>query len=176
MCVVVNGTLYAIGGVSLAGDTGANEAYDPLTDTWRTDLTPMPTPRDHLAAAELDGLVYVLGGRSPAIGLAGTTHEVYDPTTNTWSIAAPVPTGRSGIGAAVLQGRIFVLGGEADRTFNENEAYDPGTDSWLAFAPLPTPRHGIGVVTIDQALYVVAGGPRPGDSRSGVVEIFRPGS
>jgi N-acetylneuraminic acid mutarotase len=98
---------------------------------------------------------------------------VYDPLSDTWSTAAPLPTGRSGIGAAALNGRIHVLGGEASRTFEQNEAYEPATDTWTSFAPLPTARHGLGVVAIGDALYVLAGGPRPGDSRSSVVEIFR---
>jgi hypothetical protein len=121
----------------------------------------MPTPRDHLASASLDGLVHVIGGRSPALGLTGSTHEVYDPLSNAWSTAAPLPTGRSGIGAAVLAGRIHVLGGEAARTFGENEAYDPSTDAWTSFAPLPTPRHGLGVVGFADAIYTLAGGTRP---------------
>ena len=132
----------------------------------------MPTPRDHLAVAALDGQVHAIGGRSPSLGLTGTTHEVYEPLTNAWSAAAPLPTGRSGIGAAVLGGRIHVLGGEADHTFPENEAYDPSTQTWQSLAPLPTPRHGIGVVTFGNAIYVLAGGRTPGDSRSNVVEVF----
>src|SRR5919199_4916344 len=171
-CTAVGSSIYAIGGSSPGGDTGANEVYDTATDTW-TDAAPMPTPRDHLASASLDGLVHAIGGRSPALGLTGSTHEVYDPLSNAWSTAAPLPTGRSGIGAAVLAGRIHVLGGEAARTFGENEAYDPSTDAWTSFAPMPTPRHGLGVVGFADAIYALAGGTRPGDSRSSVVEIFR---
>src|SRR5439155_20667460 len=111
--------------------------------------------------------------RSPTIGIDGTTHEVYDPVSDSWAAAAPLPTGRSGIGAAVLAGRIHVLGGEADHTLEHNEAYDPATARWLTFAPLPTPRHGAGVVTMGEAIYVLAGGRQPGDTRSNIVEIFR---
>jgi N-acetylneuraminic acid mutarotase len=133
----------------------------------------MPTPREHVAAAVLDGRIHVIGGRSPALGMTGTTHEVYDPIANAWTLAAALPTGRSGIGAAVLAGRIHVLGGEADRTFAQNEAYDPTSDRWLSFAPLPTPRHGLGVVALGHAIYVLAGGQQPGDSRSNIVEVVR---
>jgi N-acetylneuraminic acid mutarotase len=133
----------------------------------------MQTLREHLAAAVVDGRIYMIGGRSPALGLTGTSHEVYDPIANAWTTAAPLPMGRSGIGAAVLAGRIHVLGGEADHTFAENEAYDPTTDSWLSFALLPTPRHGLGVVTVGNAIYVLGGGPEPGDTRSNIVEVFR---
>ena len=171
-CVVNGDMIYAIGGVGPGGDTGVNEAYDPTSDSWSTGLAPMPTPRDHVGGAQLDGLIHIIGGRSPTLGLTGTTHEVYEPISDTWDTAAPLPTGRSGVGAAVLAGRIHVVGGESDHTFGENEAYDPSTDSWLTFAPLPTPRHGLGVVAVGDAIYVIAGGPRPGDFRSDLVEIF----
>jgi N-acetylneuraminic acid mutarotase len=171
-CGAIGEAIYAIGGASPAGDTGATEAYDPLTDTWQTDLASMPTPREHVAAAVLDGRIHVIGGRSPALGMTGTTHEVYDPIANAWTTAAALPTGRSGIGAAVLAGRIHVLGGEADHTFAQNEAYDPTSDSWLSFAPVPTPRHGLGVVSVGDAVYVLGGGPQPGDTRSNIVEVF----
>jgi N-acetylneuraminic acid mutarotase len=172
-CAAIGETIYAIGGAGPAGDTGAAEAYDPTTDTWQANLAPMPTPREHLASAVLDGRIHVIGGRSPTMAMTGTTHEVYDPNTNSWTAAPPLPTGRSGIGAAVLAGRIHVLGGEADHTFAENEAYDPTSDGWFSFAPLPTPRHGLGVVSVGDAIYVLAGGPQPGDTRSNIVEVFR---
>ena len=133
----------------------------------------MPTPREHVASAVVDGRVHVLGGRSPSLGLTATSHETYDPLANAWTAARPLPTGRSGIGAAVLAGRIHVLGGEADRTFEQNEAYDPLSDTWTTCAPLPTPRHGLGVVAVGDAIYVLAGGTRPADARSNIVEIFR---
>ncbi|MDQ6674325.1 MAG: galactose oxidase [Chloroflexota bacterium] len=172
-CATVDDVIYAIGGASPAGDTGAVEAYDPTSDTWSAEFASMPTAREHVASAVLDGLIHIVGGRSPVLGATGTTHEVYDPATNSWSTASPLPTGRSGVGAAVLAGRIHVLGGEADHTFAQNEAYDPATDTWLSFAPLPTPRHGLGVVAVSDAIYVVAGGPQPGDSRSNIVEVFK---
>jgi N-acetylneuraminic acid mutarotase len=133
----------------------------------------MPTPRNHLAGAAFGGLIHIIGGRSSQLGTTGDVHEVYDPATDTWTTRAPLRTGRSGIGAAVLDGRIFVLGGEASHTFEENEAYDPSTDAWQTFSPLPSPRHGLGVVAIGDAIYVIAGGPKPGDSRSAIVEIFQ---
>jgi N-acetylneuraminic acid mutarotase len=133
----------------------------------------MRTPRDHLPAAEMGGLVHVLGGRSAALGATGSAHEVYDLVANSWTNALAFPTGRGGIGAAALGGRIHVLGGEADHTFDQNEAYDPASDSWFTFTSLPTAPHGSGVVSVGDAIYVVGGGPQPGDSRSNIVEVFR---
>src|SRR5258707_15312904 len=85
-------------------------------DAWRLDLAPMPTESQHLAAAELDGLLHAGGGRSARMGMTGAIHQVYDPIANVWTSAPPMPTGRRGIGAAMLGGRIYVLGGEPAAT------------------------------------------------------------
>ena len=61
----------------------------------------MPTPRAEVAVAELDGLLYVIGGFNQA-GAPTASVEVYDPATDTWMAAAPKlpapssPRGRSG--------------------------------------------------------------------------------
>jgi hypothetical protein len=102
------------------------------------------------------------------------THELYDPTSRSWSGAAPLPTGRSGMQATVYRGRLHVIGGEGGpATFAEHEAYDPASGTWATFAPMPTPRHGLGVVTLNDAIYAASGGPVPGATFSDALEIFR---
>jgi N-acetylneuraminic acid mutarotase len=97
-------------------------------------------PRNHTAGGAIGGRFYVVGGRgSPN---ASTAHEMYDPTTNTWTTRAALPTGRSGIAAGVVGERLYVFGGEIPRLFGEVEVYDPATDRWQSLAPMPEPRHG----------------------------------
>src|SRR5262249_25144446 len=43
-------------------NTPAHEVYDPAANKW-TALAYVPTARDHLAAAALDGRIYAVGGR-----------------------------------------------------------------------------------------------------------------
>jgi len=134
----------------------------------------MPTPRNHIAGAALDGKIHVFGGRAARLGSLMQTHEMLDLATRTWTTAPPLPTGRSGMMATVYRGRIHVLGGEGGpATFAEHEAYGPVTGTWTTLPPLPTPRHGLGVVTLDDAIYVASGGPMPGATFSNVLEIFR---
>jgi len=50
---VINGILYAVGGISTSGiEVGTVEAYDPTTDSWTTKA-PMPTPRSALGVVVL---------------------------------------------------------------------------------------------------------------------------
>jgi N-acetylneuraminic acid mutarotase len=57
------------------------EAYDAVAGTWRT-LTPMPTPRHGIGAAQVSGLIHVPSG-GPVEGFGVTdVHEVYDPASD----------------------------------------------------------------------------------------------
>ena len=137
---------------------------------------PVPTPRDHLAVAAIDGRIYAIGGRvDGSYSRNLSANEAYDPATNHWERRAPLPTARSGIAAAILDGRILIVGGEEPSgTHNEVEAYDPKSNDWQALQRMPTARHGLGAATVDGKMYVIAGGPTPGDSASPVNEIFVP--
>ncbi len=91
-----------------ARNLSANEVYDPATDHWET-LAPLPTARSGIAAAVLNGRVFVFGGEAPF----GTFDEVesYDPKTRGWRAHASMPSARHGLGAAVVAGRIYVISG-----------------------------------------------------------------
>ena len=64
---VLDGKLHVFGGEGNAGDPSGVfddiEAYDPASDSWQT-LPPMLEPRHGLAAAALDGSIYLPGGAS----------------------------------------------------------------------------------------------------------------
>jgi N-acetylneuraminic acid mutarotase len=38
-------------------------------------------------------------------------HEVYDPTSNSWTVAEPLPMARHGFAAVTYDGKIYVIGG-----------------------------------------------------------------
>jgi N-acetylneuraminic acid mutarotase len=85
------------------------EKYDPSSDSWTTDLEPMPSKWSGIAAVNVSKLIYVLGGEENQ----GTfdTNERYDPANNTWTIESPMPTARHGLGVTYFDNKIFVIGG-----------------------------------------------------------------
>ena len=185
----VNGTLYAIGGDATAlydnrgiydpqGNVATNEAYNPKTNSWTTE-SPMPTARDHLTSAVINGNIFVLGGRQPGDGFMYKnldTNEMYDTRHDKWVSLEPVPTDRSGLASATVNGSIFVFGGEStERTYDNNEKYDPQSNSWTDELPMLTPRHGLAAASIEDKIYVIAGGPKPGGSVDDTNEIFNLG-
>ena len=65
----------------------------------------MPTPRSDLAAAVIDGRMYVVGGfGSPNL-------EAYDPGLDKWSTYTSMPTSRGDLAADVVDNQLFAVGG-----------------------------------------------------------------
>lgn len=174
-----DGVIHVIGGL-VVGDRGfpdsstVHQAFDIATGAWST----LPEPelaREHHAAAYLDGVVYVAGGRR---GPAGNELEAYDVETQEWTRLADAPTSRrSGIAVVAFEGQIYVFGGEETIekfTFDHAERYDPATDTWEEVSPMLEARHGLGAGAVDDGIVVVGGGPRVGLSFSTRTEIWQP--
>jgi hypothetical protein len=131
--------IYAIGGNDDTSVLQKNEAYNTMTNSWRT-LPDMPTAREDAAAAAAPcpggtiagGCVYVVGGR----GSAGTelkTVQIYNTFTNSWSTETDMPTARDDLGAAAARcfGQtgtcVYAIGGGNSTTdaLANNEALKP---------------------------------------------------
>lgn len=119
---------------------------------WRT-LAPMPSLRQEISTAALDGKIYVIAGFDPA-GASTNTVEVYDPRTNSWSFAAPLPITNNHNAAAVAAGKLYAFGGTSNRTF----VYNPQNNSWSEVAPMRF-QHGntAAVGVINDKIYVAGG-------------------
>jgi N-acetylneuraminic acid mutarotase len=148
--------------------------YDPRTSRWHHGA-PIPTPRDHLAAAQVGGRVYAIGGRPLDPDRNFNKLEIYDPKTDSWAEGPPMLSARGGLAAAVLDGSIHTFGGETTHSvFEEHEVYDVGAGAWRSAPSLPTPRHGLAAAALGGRIYVVGGGPRAGLAQTSIVEVFNP--
>lgn len=140
---VVDGKIYAIGGVGTNGFCITTERYDPVADVWTTKAS-IPTPRSHFGVAVCENKIYCIGGqyiknyffRAQSTGIT----EVYDPATDSWKLLAPMPTPQYSIQANAVNGRIYVMGGYINDTnaSNLNQVYDPESNSWSTRTDLPT--------------------------------------
>lgn len=128
-----NGDLLVVGGAdgNLNGTT-LTHRYDLDTQNW-TVLSPMPTARGFIAGAQVDGLVYAIGGRDK--GAASSVRrecEAYDPVLDTWSQLADMPTKRNSAMAAAVGSWIVVAGGFTGSVKTDAvEIYDIQSDTWL---------------------------------------------
>ena len=138
------GKLYVFGGLAPGWKPkGLVYEYDPAKDTW-TKKKNMPIASHHIALAEINGKIYVIGGfKYPDSGPAGwqpmdNVFE-YDPAADTWKPLAPLPAKRGAPAATVHDGKIYVIGGagmhpgsketvlhpaRAHRSLAANEMYD----------------------------------------------------
>ena len=156
---------------------------EPDRGTWRT-VAPMPTKRTEVAAAALDGKIYVVGGfEKPNLGnvlnfTITRSVEMYDPVTDRWTSKAPMPVGLHHVGIGVVDGRLYVIGGYSRSGLSVWNpvatvyTYDPATDSWTERAPMPTPRGALSVTEYDGKLYAIGGYDRKINNAQ--VEVYDP--
>lgn len=118
--------------------TGANEEYNPATDSWETKA-PMPTARAELQANLVNDEIYFVSGTLPDGSISNAT-EVYNPSNDSWSTAAPIPIPVGLYASAVVDSKIYVEGGgkSGPAIIDLNQIYDPETNKWTLGAPLPS--------------------------------------
>ncbi len=177
------GKLYVFGGVA-PGWKPKNMVYeyDPDNDTW-TKKKNMPLGSHHVAAVELNGKIYMMGGfkypdapkpdGSPSPGWQPIDNAwEYDPAKDTWKALAPMPTKRGSSNAVVHDGKIYVIGGASmhpgsketfihparpHRAVSNNEVYDPKTNTWEARQAMPTARNHAAAGMVNNKIYIIAG-------------------
>jgi N-acetylneuraminic acid mutarotase len=158
---VVNGKIYAMGGID--GVTGTTptrvvEEYDPTTNAWRT-RSPMPTPRGGCSAATVNGKVYVIGGYTGSISSLSTV-EVYDPATDTWAHVTYMHALKCNAGTIAVNNKIYVFGGmtaATGGTIPTVEVYDTLTDSWTIAVNMPTGRAQLALALVGNKIYTIGG-------------------
>lgn len=139
--------------------------YAEVAGEWKT-LAHMPTSRQELATAVLNGKVYSIAGL--AGNFFGTDNvDVYNPATNTWTSVAPIPIPNHHNCAAVAAGKLYAFGGQS----KFNYVYDPVNDSWSQVASMPVAQARTAAVgVIDDKIYVAGG------SAGALLQVYDPAS
>ena len=120
--------------------------------SWQT-LAPMPTARQELSAAVLNGKIYAIAGYDEN-GASTATVEVYNPATDSWGTAHPIPMANNHNNAAVAAGKLYSFGGLSNQAF----VYDPASDNWSTVAPMHFIHGGTAAVGVFNEKIYVAGG------------------
>jgi uncharacterized repeat protein (TIGR01451 family) len=151
---------FAIGGWGLYGDAmRANHMYDARTGQWQA-MQPKPTAAGNIAAAIIDGRIYVPGGGQEDSQLAAL--EIYDPDSDRWTRGADLPLQMSGSAVAAAAGKLYVFGGNIgqDHFLSSTLEYDPIGDVWTERAPMPLgARSQAAAAELDGHIYVAGGWP-----------------
>lgn len=193
-----NGKVLICGGMALTShvDGMANaEVFDPATGVW-TAVSPMREKRFGPTAFMLnDGKVLVTGGQQPRLvtNPDGSTNlrmfslnsaEIYDPTTDTWTLTGPMTYGRaSHLIFGLPDGRVLVTGGEGAlgenwirQVLSTTEIYDPATGAWTPAPDLIPGRTGSGasILGLADGRIMTIGGFGNGGVTLNDVQIYDP--
>jgi len=143
---VLNGHIYVAGGFNGSRPLSSVFRYDIQT-THLEEVSSMHTVRVDHQLVELGGLLYAIGGYNYI-----QTVEVYNATTDRWTIAASTKIGHQYPGATVHDGKIYVI---SQTGF---EVYSPETDEWNIWTPPPNNYAGRTLVSMEGKLWAVGGG------------------
>ena len=169
-------TLLPSGKVLVAGGTDGRgrvlasaELYDPVRNRWTSAGSMGATRIDHTATLLPSGKVLVAGGvvmPYPAPSLASA--ELYDPSTNSWSMAAPMIESRTRHTATLLpDGRVLVVGGQRFDFHDgglfpgrptDAEIYDPTANRWSSTGPMGASRLAQTATQLSDGRVLVTGG------------------
>jgi N-acetylneuraminic acid mutarotase len=105
--------IFVFGGQTTGVGLPTTLIYDIPSNAWSFGM-PMFTARADASVGSCGNKLHVIGG-AVTIGVFVSAHEVYNPTTDMWSIDAPIPGGLTGAGTEVQAisqaGRIYIVGG-----------------------------------------------------------------
>lgn len=172
LVVTSDGHLYAIGGETNGGITGAAEHYNPAMDQWTTLSISKPTRVSNISGASIGEWIYVPGGLT-AEGRPTAVVEAYHLVDETWLPFAPLPRPLSGYALAVHEGRLFLFGGKDDRGYaNTTYLYDPQQNQWTEGKPMPTRRAYAAAASLGSAIFVIGG--YDGQREQPTCEVYSP--
>jgi non-specific serine/threonine protein kinase len=161
---VVGDKIVVVGGQANGKLVPQTEVFDG--EGW-TDVAPIPTPREHLAAASDGRYLYAVGGRNLSADKNSPGLERYDPASDSWTKLEDMPTATGSVGAAYVAGLLIAVGGEGTTSVSDTvQAYDAEKRAWSQLPALPTARHGIAVTGLADSLYAIGGATTAGHVES----------
>jgi N-acetylneuraminic acid mutarotase len=165
-----NGKVLVAGGTDGRGTVLASaELYDPVKGRWTSAGAMSETRIDHTATLLPSGKVLVAGGLvMPYPGPSLASAELYDPSTNGWSMAAPMIESRTRHTATLLpDGRVLLVGGQRFDFHDgglfpgrptDAEIYDPKANRWSSTAPMGASRLAQTATQLPDGRVLVTGG------------------
>ncbi len=179
--------LVTVAVVSILGTS----AFMSIIQTKNT--SPLPSSNNHpwTAAASLNvgrsfsavatlknGSLLVAGGFAGAVSDSSiSSAELYNPSTNKWTMTATMRVGRAGALAATLNnGDVLVTGGVGSSgVFTSCELYNPITNTWTMTGNMSQARYDHQIVPLNDGRVFVVGGDF-GGTENNVTETYDPSS
>jgi NHL repeat/Kelch motif len=178
--LLMDGRVLVTGGSDRGGQAIARtEIYDPFAGTWSLAQANIVHRLGHAAALLHDGRVLVVGGTASARScqLIGSA-ELYEPSTDRWSLAAdaPVPMGLGAVAVTLIDGRVLISGGGTvcgDLSASA-AVFDPSSNTWSRTAVMGTARQFHVATVLGDGRVLVSGGAPAHDGIAAGAELYDP--
>jgi N-acetylneuraminic acid mutarotase len=156
--LLADGKVLVAGGYGFSGPLDSAELYDPATGKWTSAGTLGTARYSHTATLLASGKVIVTGGSVSGNSSSDflKSAELYNPATNSWSIAASMDSARFLHTATLLaDGKVLVVGGQ---DLDSAELYDPIANSWGSAGSIGVARWNHTAILLPNHKVLVAGG------------------
>ena len=158
-----DGRVLITGGCDNAGNAVAEaEIFSAATGTWSSAAANLAARIDHATTRLGDGRVLVAGGVSSLSTChPAATAEIYDPSTDSWTLSRdpPVIIGRGAIAATLRNGLVLVAGGSVcGESVNTAALFNPSTNAWSKTAGMSAPRAFHSATLVPDGHVLVIGG------------------
>ncbi len=148
-----NSDVYIFGGGNNSVITNTTYKYSTFNNIWST-LATMLTARAEMGVAEVNGIVYCIGGWT---GSVSNKNEAYNISLNTWQTMANIPNAITCCYATSLNNKVYVIGSTLGTTTNYFYSYDPNTNSYSTLSTPTQNRGNARLVTYNNKIYLVGG-------------------
>lgn len=152
----------------------SSELYIEETEIWSYTSGTLNVGRSkHTATLLPDGTVMVAGGMGSTNGDILSSAELFDPSTETWSMTGSLNQARQSHTATQLpDGKVLIVGGYGGGILASAEIYDPSTGIWSVTGSLNTARQSHTAALLPDGKVLVVGGIN--DVILASVEIYDP--
>lgn len=160
---LMDGRVLVAGGEGTLGGNPSAEIYNPASNSWAFVRSLLALHVSHTATLLETGRVLIIGGAgsiSPTLSepKALDVAEIYDPSTDNWSLLRPMHTTRDHHTATLLlDGRVLVVGGAFTST-PLPELYDLRINAWDTVPGRPMNPYGHTATLLDDGRILIVGG------------------
>ncbi|NSW46440.1 MAG: hypothetical protein HPY79_11560 [Bacteroidales bacterium] len=154
--VVLDKSVYYIGGFNCALMANNNWEYNSSTNSWK-EHAPMPTKRAEMATALVDGKIYCFGGwLGNNIGMTDVA-EVYDIKEDKWDSLPKLPVKITAANAVSVGNDIYILGGTIGETNTYFFRFNTLTQIYEALPLFNMAMMHSCMVLVNNKIYVMGG-------------------
>jgi hypothetical protein len=178
--LLTDGRVLVTGGSDGEGKAiGFAEVFNPITTTWSLAAANLAPRLGHAASLLRDGRVLVVGGVPFASSCeAVESAEVYDPSTDRWSVTAkvPIPVGRGTVAVALKDGRVLISGGgtACGDVYSSAALFDPSSNTWTTTTSMEAAAQFHVATLLDDGRVIVSVGTTTGLAPPFVASVYDP--